>query len=50
MVKRLCLRPVAQLEPMGPNYQSIPLHDGAGDLDIVSVVVSTITRLKQYPR
>ncbi|MEX3002924.1 translesion error-prone DNA polymerase V autoproteolytic subunit [Serratia sp. T13T92] len=45
-VKRLCLRPVVQLEPMNPNYQPIPLHDGAEDLDIVGVVVSTITRLK----
>lgn len=45
-VKRLCLRPVKQLEPMNPNFQPIPLRDGGDDLSIVGVVVSTITRLK----
>ncbi|WP_156294370.1 translesion error-prone DNA polymerase V autoproteolytic subunit [Serratia oryzae] len=45
-VKRLCLRPVAQLEPMNPNYQPIPLYDGDDGMEIVGVVVSTITRLK----
>ncbi|WP_337263057.1 MULTISPECIES: translesion error-prone DNA polymerase V autoproteolytic subunit [unclassified Serratia (in: enterobacteria)] len=45
-VKRLCLRPVAQLEPMNPNYQPIPLYDGGDGMEIVGVVVSTITRLK----
>lgn len=45
-VKRLCLRPVRQLEPMNPKYPPIPLRDDADDFDIVGVVVSTITRLK----
>ncbi|WP_431222082.1 translesion error-prone DNA polymerase V autoproteolytic subunit [Serratia sp. L9] len=45
-VKRLCLRPVAQLEPMNPKYQSIPLREDSDELAIVGVVVSTITRLK----
>ncbi|VXD06442.1 DNA polymerase V, subunit D [Enterobacterales bacterium 8AC] len=45
-VKRLCLRPVAQLEPMNPNYQPIPLYDGDDGMEIVGIVVSTITRLK----
>ncbi len=45
-VKRLCLNPVAQLEPMNPKYSPIPLPDGGEDLDIVGVVISTITRLK----
>lgn len=45
-VKRLCLRPVPQLEPMNPKYPPIPLREGSDELDIVGVVVSTITRLK----
>lgn len=45
-VKRFSLRPIAQLEPMNPNYLPIPLRDGADDFAIVGVVVSTITRLK----
>jgi len=45
-VKRLCLRPFAQLEPMNPKYQPIPLQDGGDGMEIVGVVVSTITRLK----
>lgn len=45
-VQRLCLNPVAQLEPMNPKFSPIPLPDGGEDLDIVGVVVSTITRLK----
>lgn len=45
-VKRLSLHPIAQLEPMNPKFKPIPLPDGGDDLDIVGVVVSTITRLK----
>ncbi|HFI5334008.1 TPA: translesion error-prone DNA polymerase V autoproteolytic subunit [Serratia liquefaciens] len=45
-VKRLCLHPVAQLEPMNPKFSPILLPDGGEDLDIVGVVISTITRLK----
>lgn len=45
-VKRLCLRPVAQLEPMNPKYPPIPLQDGGDGIEVVGVVVSTITRLK----
>ncbi len=45
-VKRLSLRPIAQLEPMNPKFSPIPLPDGGEDLDIVGVVISTITRLK----
>lgn len=45
-VKRLCLRPVAQLEPMNPKYLPIPLPKDSDEVDIVGVVVSTITRLK----
>ncbi|CAI0912964.1 DNA polymerase V subunit UmuD [Serratia quinivorans] len=45
-VKRLCLHPVKQLEPMNPTFRPIPLPDDGAELDIVGVVVSTITRLK----
>ncbi|CAI1496489.1 DNA polymerase V subunit UmuD [Serratia quinivorans] len=45
-VKRLCLHPVKQLEPMNPNFRPIPLREDSDDQNIVGVVVSTITRLK----
>ena len=45
-VKRLRLHPVKQLEPMNPAFRPIPLADDGAELDIVGVVVSTITRLK----
>ncbi|MBH3004159.1 translesion error-prone DNA polymerase V autoproteolytic subunit [Serratia nevei] len=45
-VKRLCLHPRAQLEPMNPKYEPILLHDGGDDLEVMGVVVSSITRLK----
>lgn len=45
-VKRLCLHPVAQLEPMNPKFSAIPLPEGENDLDIVGVVICTITKLK----
>ncbi|CAI0867967.1 translesion error-prone DNA polymerase V autoproteolytic subunit [Serratia grimesii] len=45
-VKRLCLHPVKQLEPMNSKFRPIPLREDSDDLSIVGVVVSTITRLK----
>lgn len=45
-VKRLCLHPRAQLEPMNAKYDPIVLHDDGDSLDVVGVVVSSITRLK----
>ncbi|ANI31862.1 DNA polymerase V subunit UmuD [Yersinia entomophaga] len=37
-VKRLCLRPVVQLEAMNPDYPPIVLHDGGDDLETFGVV------------
>lgn len=45
-VKRLCLRPYPQLEPMNPKYHPIPLQEGRDDMEVVGVVVTSITRLK----
>lgn len=45
-VKRLCLHPQPQLEPMNPHYQPIPLHDNVDGVEIIGVVVTSITRLK----
>lgn len=45
-VKRLCLHPRRQLEPMNPKYQPIALREGHDEVEIFGVVVSVITRLK----
>ncbi|HGM6859865.1 translesion error-prone DNA polymerase V autoproteolytic subunit [Serratia rubidaea] len=45
-VKRLCLHPRAQLEPMNAKYEPIVLQDDGDSLEVVGVVVSSITRLK----
>lgn len=45
-VKRLCLHPRRQLEPMNPKYQPIALREDHDEVEIFGVVVSVITRLK----
>lgn len=44
-VKRLCLHPVVQLEPMNPDFPTIVLHDGGDDLELFGVVTFSINGL-----
>lgn len=45
-VKRLCLHPVVQLEPMNPDFPPIVLHDGGDDLELFGVVTFSINGLR----
>jgi len=45
-VKRLCLHPVVQLEPMNPDFPPIVLHDGGDELELFGVVTFSINGLR----
>lgn len=44
-VKRLCLHPVVQLEPMNSDFPTIVLHDGGDELELFGVVTFSINGL-----